>query len=237
MGTAGGLRLIPRPNGPFLVINGDILTGVSYQQMLRFHRKHAATLTVGIRAHEVEVPFGVVECDEVRVMALTEKPRIRLLVNAGIYLLEPRAWDYLPAGRRFDMTDLIQHLLGEGSGRGRLPDHRVLAGRRPSRGLPARAKTWARWTIPRDAGGRPTTWRRHRIARRGDARARAAPLSDRPGASPGTACRDARILGEHSSPWRSTRCADGRPRAFDWTVRPSWNIGMPTSSTSTARDR
>ena len=64
MGTAGGLRLIPRPTGPFLVINGDILTRVSYQKMLRFHRKHAATLTVGIRAYEVEVPFGVVECDD-----------------------------------------------------------------------------------------------------------------------------------------------------------------------------
>lgn len=87
MGTAGGLRLIPRPNGPFLVINGDILTRVSYQEMLRFHRKHGAAMTVGIRAHEVEVPFGVVESDDVRVVNLTEKPRIRLLVNAGIYLL------------------------------------------------------------------------------------------------------------------------------------------------------
>ena len=114
MGTAGGLRLIPRPTGPSLVINGDILTRVSYQDMLRFHRKHAATLTVGIRAHEIEVPFGVVECDDVRVMDLTEKPRIRLLVNAGIYLLEPGAWDHIPAGRRFDMTDLIRRLLDEG---------------------------------------------------------------------------------------------------------------------------
>jgi NDP-sugar pyrophosphorylase family protein len=114
MGTAGGLRLIPRPNGPFLVINGDILTRVSYQQMLRFHRKHAATLTVGIRPYQVDVPFGVVESDDVRVMDLTEKPRIRLLVNAGIYLLEPGAWDHIPAGLRFDMTDLIRRLLDAG---------------------------------------------------------------------------------------------------------------------------
>lgn len=114
MGTAGGLRLIPRPDGPFLVINGDILTRVSYQQMLRFHRKHGATLTVGLRAHEVEVPFGVVEADDVRITELTEKPSIRLLVNAGIYLLEPGAWDYIPPGQRFDMTDLIRLLLVEG---------------------------------------------------------------------------------------------------------------------------
>ena len=114
MGTAGGLRLFPRPKGPFLVINGDILTRVSYQDMLRFHRKHGARMTVGVRAHEVEVPFGVVECDDVRVTDLTEKPHIRLLVNAGIYLLEPEAWDSIPARERFDMTDLIRRLLDEG---------------------------------------------------------------------------------------------------------------------------
>ena len=51
-----------------------------------------------------------------RVTDLTEKPRIRLLVNAGIYLLEPGAWDFIPAGRRFDMTDLIRRLLDEGQG-------------------------------------------------------------------------------------------------------------------------
>ncbi len=112
-GTAGGLRLIPRPDGPLLVMNGDILTRVPYQDMLRFHRKHGAQMTVGLRAHEVQVPFGVVECDDVRVTDLAEKPQIRLLVNAGIYLLEPSAWDHIPGTGRFDMTDLIRRLLDE----------------------------------------------------------------------------------------------------------------------------
>ncbi len=114
LGTAGGLRLIERADGPFLVINGDILTGVSYQQMLRHHQKHGALLTVGVRVHEIRVPFGVVECDEVRVLQLKEKPSITLLVNAGIYLLEPSACDYIPSGCRFDMTDLIRRLVEEG---------------------------------------------------------------------------------------------------------------------------
>ena len=35
LGTAGGLRLLPRPQKPFVVINGDILTGVSFEDMLR----------------------------------------------------------------------------------------------------------------------------------------------------------------------------------------------------------
>jgi len=68
---------------------------------------------VGVRVHEVQVPFGVVECDDTRVTGLKEKPRLTLLVNAGIYLLEPSACDYIPDGRRFDMTDLISRLLEE----------------------------------------------------------------------------------------------------------------------------
>jgi dTDP-glucose pyrophosphorylase len=114
LGTAGGLRLLDQPDGPFLVINGDILTGVSYQQMIRFHEKQGALMTVGVRTHEVQIPFGVVECEDVRVMGLKEKPSLTFFVNAGIYLLEPAACDYIPAGRRFDMTDLIQALLDNG---------------------------------------------------------------------------------------------------------------------------
>ncbi len=114
MGTAGGLRQMNRPTGPFLVINGDILTGVHFQEMLIYHRKHLAELTVGVRKYDMQVPFGVVECKGERITKLREKPSLSFFINAGTYLLEPSAWDYIPEGRRFDMTDLIQALLDDG---------------------------------------------------------------------------------------------------------------------------
>ena len=113
LGTAGGLKLGKRPSGPFVVINGDVLTGVSYQGLLDYHRRHGAELTVGVRKYEIQVPFGVVECDDERVTHLREKPLLTLLINAGIYLLEPSACNAIPDGVRFDMTDLIQRLLDE----------------------------------------------------------------------------------------------------------------------------
>jgi dTDP-glucose pyrophosphorylase/CBS domain-containing protein len=114
MGTAGGLKQMTRPAGPFLVLNGDILTAVPYREMLCFHRKHAAMMTVGVRKYDVQVPFGVVECDDVCITNLQEKPCLNFFINAGTYLLEPSAWDYIPKDRRFDMTDLIQALLDAG---------------------------------------------------------------------------------------------------------------------------
>jgi NDP-sugar pyrophosphorylase family protein len=82
--------------------------------MLLYHRKHGAELTVGVRKYEVKVPFGVVECDDVRIKQLREKPSLTLFINAGIYLLEPSVCDYIPDGEHFDMTDLIQKLLDVG---------------------------------------------------------------------------------------------------------------------------
>jgi dTDP-glucose pyrophosphorylase/CBS domain-containing protein len=114
LGTAGGLRLMARPQGPFLVINGDVLTGVPFQQMLQYHRSHRAMLTVGVRKYEQQVPFGVVDCDDVRITKIEEKPSHSYFINAGTYMLEPAAWDRIPEGERFDMTDLIHALLEAG---------------------------------------------------------------------------------------------------------------------------
>lgn len=115
LGTAGGIKLMRRIDNPFIVINGDIITGVPFQEMLNFHRKHRASLTVGVRKYEVAVPFGVVDLDEVRVSKIREKPSFSFFINAGIYLLEPDVHDFIPSEQRFDMTDLIQKLITSGN--------------------------------------------------------------------------------------------------------------------------
>jgi dTDP-glucose pyrophosphorylase/CBS domain-containing protein len=114
LGTAGGLKLVKRTDNPFLVINGDVITGVPFQEMLNFHREHHALLTVGVRKYDVDVPFGVVELEEVHVNYIREKPSFNFFINAGAYLLEPEVCDFIPSGRRSDMTELIQTLIEAG---------------------------------------------------------------------------------------------------------------------------
>jgi NDP-sugar pyrophosphorylase family protein len=114
LGTAGGLKLMKRPIRPFVVINGDILTDLSFETMHDYHRKNDVEITVGVRKYEVNVPFGVVECDDVRITQIKEKPLLTFFINAGIYLLEPSVYDYIPEGQYFNMTDLIQKLLDLG---------------------------------------------------------------------------------------------------------------------------
>jgi dTDP-glucose pyrophosphorylase/CBS domain-containing protein len=111
LGTAGGLRLIDPGGGPLLVINGDIVTGLHFRDLLAYHRIQRADLTIAVRQYEMQVPYGVVECAGERVSAIREKPVHRFFVNAGIYVIGPAARAMLPPIERLDMPDLITHLL------------------------------------------------------------------------------------------------------------------------------
>jgi NDP-sugar pyrophosphorylase family protein len=68
---------------------------------------------VAVRKYELNVPYGVIKSDGAFVQNLIEKPLFDFFVNAGIYLLEPSVYHYIPNDQPFDMTDLIQHLLNE----------------------------------------------------------------------------------------------------------------------------
>lgn len=114
LGTAGSLSLMARPKETVLVMNGDILTQVDLRAMLQFHREHQADLTVAVRRYDFVVPYGVIECHGSFVRQLKEKPAYNFLVNAGIYLLEPNVYSYIPEGERCDMTDLIGTLIEKG---------------------------------------------------------------------------------------------------------------------------
>lgn len=114
LGTAGALGLMAPWDSTLLVINGDILTRLNFQAMLAFHRENAAVMTVGVRSYETKIPYGVVDLDGVNVTGLTEKPLYKAFVNAGVYLLEPEVYGFIPRQERIDMTDVVQRLLDKG---------------------------------------------------------------------------------------------------------------------------
>ena len=113
LGTGGALGLIPKPNEPLLVINGDILTKVDFKTMFTYHQEYNAEMTVAVRIYDIQVPYGVIEMKGHQVIAVQEKPQMRFFVNAGIYLLQPSVFNFIPHGQHFNMTDLIQKLVQE----------------------------------------------------------------------------------------------------------------------------
>ncbi len=112
MGTAGALSLLPeRPEMPFFVMNGDILTKVNFLQLLDFHTEHRAVATMCAFKYDLQIPYGVLQIDKHRLIEIDEKPVQSFFVNAGIYVLEPKTLDHIPVDAFFDMPSLYETLI------------------------------------------------------------------------------------------------------------------------------
>lgn len=111
LGTAGALGLLnPRPDAPFVVTNGDVLTDIRYGELLDFHVRHDAAATMAVRVHEWQHPFGVVQTQGVDIVGFQEKPVARSHINAGVYALDPDALSVLSEDAHCDMPTLFERL-------------------------------------------------------------------------------------------------------------------------------
>ena len=112
LGTAGALSLIEdRPTEPFFVMNADLLTDVNFTHLLDFHHKEKALGTMCVREYDFQVPYGVIETNESDITSIVEKPVHKFFVNAGIYVLSPEVFDYIPQNEFYDMPTLFNTLI------------------------------------------------------------------------------------------------------------------------------
>ena len=114
LGTVGALALIDGLDDDFLVMNGDIVTDMSYAQLLADHRANDAIAT---RSRPVEVSLGVMEFDDddpTRLSDYIEKPVLDFQASMGVYCFAPRVVEYIEPGVRLDFPDLVLRLIAAG---------------------------------------------------------------------------------------------------------------------------
>ena len=107
LGTAGPIKKAKDMlNGDtFIVMNGDILTEIDYKQLINYHEEKGGVATVALTQVNDPYRYGSVELDwEGRITRFVEKPELGMapsnLVNAGVYILEPEIFDYIPDGKK-----------------------------------------------------------------------------------------------------------------------------------------
>jgi NDP-sugar pyrophosphorylase family protein len=116
LGTVGALATIDGlGEEPFLVMNGDILTDMSYTALMDDHRRSGAAATIATTGRTIEVSLGVMHFqdarDDARVTDYTEKPTLHYEASMGVYAFDPRVLAHIEPNVRLDFPDLILRLI------------------------------------------------------------------------------------------------------------------------------
>ena len=114
LSTAGPLTLIKQNlTEPFIVMNGDILTLIDFSKFYQFALEKKAQLTVAIKREVFPFDFGNVYFKGDFVTDIEEKPDIVTNILAGIYVMTPDIFEYIPENQRFGVDELIKKMLKE----------------------------------------------------------------------------------------------------------------------------
>jgi mannose-1-phosphate guanylyltransferase/phosphomannomutase len=121
LGTAGSVRnAMEELTERFLVISGDVLTDIDLSELVRFHDEKKALATIGLKAMENPLEFGIVITrEDGSIERFLEKPTWGQVfsdtINTGIYVLEPEIFDAIPEGEVVDFSaDVFPQLLAQG---------------------------------------------------------------------------------------------------------------------------
>jgi NDP-sugar pyrophosphorylase family protein len=115
LSTVAPIKLIPNLPENFLVMNGDLLTDLNFGALYEYHLKHQALLTVSTYQRQTKIDFGVIDVDQDANVAkgFREKPEYTFDVSMGVYAMNRRVLDFVPAGESFGFDNLMLTLLGK----------------------------------------------------------------------------------------------------------------------------
>jgi len=119
LGTAGCLNMIrDEINEPFLMFNGDVLSDIDLTDFISFHEENKSTGTIALTPVDDPSRFGVARLKGSSILEFVEKPKKgkepSKLINAGVYLLEPDVFNYVPKGFAMMEKDVFPKLAKEG---------------------------------------------------------------------------------------------------------------------------
>jgi NDP-mannose synthase len=114
LGTIAPLRLMEDLPDNFLVINADVLSDLDLARFLDDHIRSGVIFTIGATSRDQVLDYGVLAVEGERLMNFREKPKLPQLVSMGIYAVNRRVLDYIPASGPFGFDQLMLKLIEVG---------------------------------------------------------------------------------------------------------------------------
>ncbi|KJU81358.1 nucleoside-diphosphate-sugar pyrophosphorylase [Candidatus Magnetobacterium bavaricum] len=108
LGTAGGLSLLnDKIFDTFIVTNCDILVDADYADIVKWHKENNHIMTIVACHKEISIPYGILEMNDGILSNFNEKPKYDVLINTGVYVIEPEIFSLIPYNGYMDMNILI----------------------------------------------------------------------------------------------------------------------------------
>ena len=108
----GPLKLINDLPRNFLVMNGDVLTDLNFEDFYNSHINNDAQFTISSKIRETKIDYGVLETDKKnQLIQFKEKPIIDFEVSMGIYMLNRDILKVVPANNSYGFDDLMKDML------------------------------------------------------------------------------------------------------------------------------
>ena len=115
LSTMAPLRLINDLPENFLIMNGDVLTDLSYSDIFEEHVTSNNIFTISAYKREQKVDYGVLQMDSSsHLTGFREKPSAQYLVSMGVYVASRRIMDFIPEGKSYGFDHLMLDLLAAG---------------------------------------------------------------------------------------------------------------------------
>ena len=109
-GTIGGLKLIKNLTKQFLVINGDIISNINLNNLLKNHNQNKSILTTVIKKINIPSKYGVI-FKEKKNLIFKEKPTFKSDIIAGIYVMDREILNLIPKNRSIGIDFLLKKLI------------------------------------------------------------------------------------------------------------------------------
>ena len=115
LGTAGPLSLLPEMTEPFLVLNGDLVTNLNFEDILNYHYRQKSILTIGVHELKYQLPLGFLEINRnKKIVDYIEKPIKKYNMSMGIYVCSPNILSFIKPNKYLDFPDLTKKILMAG---------------------------------------------------------------------------------------------------------------------------
>lgn len=112
LGTMGPLTTIRDLPENFIVMNGDVLTDISYLHLYENHLNSKNVFTVSGYRRIQKIDYGILGVgNEGRLVSFKEKPSIPYIVSMGVYVANQEILQYIPPKTYFGFDQLMLRLI------------------------------------------------------------------------------------------------------------------------------